>query len=314
VSLIQKKTSLRLHAANRTNSLQSTGPQTKLGKAHSSRNALKHGVLARLPAASMKQLGEDPAAFQQLVESLRDALNPRDGFEEMLVEDMAEIRWRRQRLMRAEAGILASKRRSFEIEREWKVADYGKGLAGMASDMLIADMGLAGLALSGENFRQITQCLEVLKRLVETKGFREEDSGLLKVVYGKTPSYTGGYLTGLFKSGQEGAKDEGGKDEGAKDEVGKDSEKAETNRRYFLEALTKEIASFRKLAELHYARDVEVSEPLMDSHLIPSQEDLSRIMEYETALERQFERKLQQLVAWRRAKGEGDRDKAVLAQ
>jgi len=42
----------------------------------------------------------------------------------------------------------------------------------------------------------------------------------------------------------------------------------------------------------------------MDSQLIPSQEDLRKIMDYEGALERQFERKLQQLVAWRRAKGE----------
>ena len=49
---------------------------------------------------------------------------------------------------------------------------------------------------------------------------------------------------------------------------------------------------------------MEVTELLMASHLIPSQEDLSKIMDYEAALERQFERKLQQLLAWRRAKGE----------
>jgi hypothetical protein len=117
---------------------------------------------------------------------------------------------------------------------------------------------------------------------------------MLTVVYGKTPSYTGRYLTGLFDSGREGAKDESGKDRGD----------VETTRRLFLETLAREIASFRKLAELHHAKDVEVTEPLMDSQLIPSQEDLSKIMDYEAALEKQFERKLQQLVAWRRAKGE----------
>jgi hypothetical protein len=42
----------------------------------------------------------------------------------------------------------------------------------------------------------------------------------------------------------------------------------------------------------------------MASHLIPLQEDLSRIRAYEAALERQFERKLPQLMAWRRTKGE----------
>ncbi len=50
----------------------------------------------------------------------------------------------------------------------------------------------------------------------------------------------------------------------------------------------------------------------MDSQLIPSQEDLSKIMDYEAALEKQFERKLQQLVAWRRAKGEVDTNRGVV--
>jgi hypothetical protein len=242
----------------------------------------------------MKELGEDPAAFEQLSESLRKALCPQDGFEQMLVEDMAEIRWRRQRLMRAEAGILASQRREFEIERDWKVANYGRGLAGVANDVLYANMGLSALRPSDENLNQITECLEVLEHLVETEGFREEDSWMLKAVYGGKPSYTGRYLTGMFKRGQEGAKDESGQESG----------EVERTRRVFLETLTTEIASYRKLAELHHAKDVEVTEPLMDSQLIPSQEDLSKIMDYEAALEKQFERKLQQLVAWRRAKGE----------
>jgi hypothetical protein len=220
----------------------------------------------------------------------------------MLVEDMAEIRWRRQRLMRAEAGILASQRREFEIEREWKVANYGRGLAGVANDVLYANMGLSALRPSDENLNQITECLEVLEHLVETEGFREEDSWMLKAVYGGKPSYTGRYLTGMFKRGQEGAKDESGQDSG----------EVEGTRRVFLETLTREIASYLKLAELHHAKDVEVTEPLMDSQLIPSQEDLRKIMDYEAALERQFERKLQQLVAWRRAKGEVDTSSSVI--
>jgi hypothetical protein len=59
-----------------------------------------------------------------------------------------------------------------------------------------------------------------------------------------------------------------------------------------------------ELAGLHYASGVEVTEPPKDTLLIPSKEDLDMIMRYETALERQFARKVQQLVAWRRAKGE----------
>ena len=91
--------------------------------------------------------------------------------------------------------------------------------------------------------------------------------------------------------------------EESKNQGGNRAEEVETNRQVFLEKLDKEIASFLELAELHYARDVEVSEPLKDSHLIPSQEDLEKIMRHEAALERQLERKVQQLVAWRRVQG-----------
>ncbi|MHB8654751.1 MAG: hypothetical protein ACYDA9_12825 [Terriglobia bacterium] len=241
----------------------------------------------------MKELDEDPAAFEQLRESLCRAFDPRDGLEQMLVQDMAEIRWRRQRLMRAEAGILATQKRKFEIEREWKVANYGKGLGGLANDMLSADMGLAGLSLSSENFAHIRETLQALKYSVETWGFKEENSSFLTLVYGQKACYTGKYLSRIFKRGCEESKNQG--ESGA--------EEVETTRQAFLEELDKEIASFNTLAELHYARDVELTEPLKDSHLIPSQEDLDKIMRYEVALERQFERKVQQLVAWRRAQG-----------
>ncbi|MGO8734943.1 MAG: hypothetical protein ACLQVM_19365 [Terriglobia bacterium] len=124
---------------------------------------------------------------------------------------------------------------------------------------------------------------------------------MLKAVYGEKPSYTGRHLTGMFNRGREGAKDESGKDSG----------EVEGTRRVFLETLTREIASYRKLGQLHHAKDVEVTEPLLDSQLIPSQEDLGKIMDYEAALEKQFERKLQQLVAWRRAKGEPGTNEVV---
>jgi hypothetical protein len=145
VALVRKGTTPVLVAANKANARKSTGPRTELGKARSSRNAGKHLVHASVSVHSMKELGENPAEFYGLRESLQRAFNPQDEFEQMLVDDMAEIRWRRRRLMRAEAGMAASQKREFEIERQWKIADYGKGLDAVANDMLVADMGLAAL-------------------------------------------------------------------------------------------------------------------------------------------------------------------------
>jgi hypothetical protein len=95
--------------------------------------------------------------------------------------------------MHAEAGILATKRREFEIEREWKVADDSKGLAGVGNDMLSHDMGLAALRPSDENYAQITEFLEVLNYSLETAGFREDDAWMLKAVYGENPVTGAGF-------------------------------------------------------------------------------------------------------------------------
>jgi hypothetical protein len=291
MSLLPKSATPRLRAARQANSLKSTGPRTAPGKLRSSRNAMKFGLFSKLPLASMKELGEDPADFERLYQSLRRAFGPRDGFEEMLIEDMAEIRWRRQRVMRAEAGILAWQKRKFEIDRQLNVEGYGKGLSGVSNDMTAAEFGLAGQNPSPANFKEIIRILRMLSSGIKFEGFKEEDSHLLSLVYGKNAPFESRVLIKWFKTGCEEAKPESGKR----------PEKLEMTRRSFLDSLEKEIASFEKLRQLHSARDVEVTEPLSDSHLIPPQEDLDKILRCEGALERQFERKVQQLVAWRRA-------------
>ena len=263
MGLIRKSVTPRLIAANRANSQKSTGPRTPLGKRHASRNAAKHLIFAKVTSASMKELGEDPAELTDLCESLRRTFQPEDDFENMLIEDMAEIRWRKRRLMRAEAGILACQKRQLEIGRKWKEADYGKGLAGISHDMLAADWGLAGLSPSASNFQEIVAALEHLKYSLENEGFDEEESGFLKLVYGQKGSSKGRYLIRLF---ERGCKE-------ARGEVVGDSQKAAITRLLFMEGLDKEIASFRRLAKLHYARDVEVTESLRDSSLILSEGD-----------------------------------------
>ncbi len=46
----------------------------------------------------LEQLGEDPREFDQRRRKLWDAFQPEDGFEEGLVEDMVENRWKLDRL------------------------------------------------------------------------------------------------------------------------------------------------------------------------------------------------------------------------
>ena len=90
--------------ANRNNAKKSTGPRTEHGKAASSQNALKHGLLARdavLP-------GEDPTDYEAQIAALEADIQPEGALECELVRQLADAQWRMRRLARIESGYLAA--------------------------------------------------------------------------------------------------------------------------------------------------------------------------------------------------------------
>src|SRR5262245_13763164 len=89
--------------ASRTNGALSRGPKTPEGKKHSSRNATKHGLLAQYVVVP----GEDPAAFQRLVDAQIAKFRPADDTEHDLIEEMAMANWRQRRLWAIEASLFA---------------------------------------------------------------------------------------------------------------------------------------------------------------------------------------------------------------
>ena len=90
--------------ANRNNAKKSTGPRTEEGKTRVSKNALKHGLLARdtvLP-------GEDPAEFDSQLTALEADIQPANSLEFELVRQIADAQWRMRRLTRLETGFIAA--------------------------------------------------------------------------------------------------------------------------------------------------------------------------------------------------------------
>jgi len=79
----------KLLAANRANGRLSAGPRSEQGKRQSGMNSLKHGIFAKALETSVKELGEDAADYEGLRRALREAFGPQEGFEELLVEEMA---------------------------------------------------------------------------------------------------------------------------------------------------------------------------------------------------------------------------------
>ena len=84
--------------ASRLNGAKSHGPVTAEGKAISSRNAVKHGMLATFVVID----GENRDSFIEICEDLYAEFEPATPFEESLIRTMAVARWKQERIWNVE--------------------------------------------------------------------------------------------------------------------------------------------------------------------------------------------------------------------
>ena len=94
--------SIRRIESSRANGARSKGPKTPEGKARSSLNALRHGMLATVVVLP----GESEEVFLQLFSGYVECLAPRNSVEYTLVEKMAAACWRERRGMAIEKTLL----------------------------------------------------------------------------------------------------------------------------------------------------------------------------------------------------------------
>jgi hypothetical protein len=88
--------------AARANGARSRGPVSPEGKAISSRNALRHGLLANTVVLS----NESAKTFETLFYLLIERFSPVDDIELSAIEEMAAAHWRMRRVMSMEHAIL----------------------------------------------------------------------------------------------------------------------------------------------------------------------------------------------------------------
>lgn len=88
-------TSQKKIESNRKNSKKSTGPITEAGKKKVAQNGVKHGLSSKQVVLA----SEDPEQYEQLLQDLRDDLQPNGRLESCLVEKIAANLWRLNRLV-----------------------------------------------------------------------------------------------------------------------------------------------------------------------------------------------------------------------
>ncbi len=103
----RKRMSLKQIAANQRNAQKSTGPQTANGKAVAKMNALKHGILSQEVVVRGLHIKERPREFKALHQRFVDSLQPVGPVEEMLVDQIVTAHWRLRRALLAESGEIA---------------------------------------------------------------------------------------------------------------------------------------------------------------------------------------------------------------
>ena len=89
--------------ANRRNAQHSTGPKTPEGKAASSLNATKYGMLARQLIVRSQYFQESPEEFQSFWTEYHQQLAPVGPLEDQIVA----LNWRMRRVRAAESGEIA---------------------------------------------------------------------------------------------------------------------------------------------------------------------------------------------------------------
>ncbi len=168
--------------ANRENAKNSTGPRTPEGKARSSKNALKHGLLA----ADSVIPGEDPADFDRHLTLYEDTYVPKNCIEREIVRQIADAAWRMQRLSRIETTTITV---AMARRRKHRVT-YGQesGLEGHEADLellgasmlddtkLLNNLGRYDAHLSRRFFRAVEMMMKLRREERKLRDPEKRDS------------------------------------------------------------------------------------------------------------------------------------------
>jgi hypothetical protein len=168
------------------NKRKATGPRSEIGKKRSSRNATKFGIFSR---ATLLE-SESRAEYEALRAGLWKSKQPRNEFEEILLDKMVSNLWRQRRVLIAEAAEIRSNSEFLEFDCQQREGAEAEEIcqkwpaAAVPYFVSLPD----GLLRSFKNPDLLERCIGTLAELrhqIEDNGFNDEqDSWLLKTIYG----------------------------------------------------------------------------------------------------------------------------------
>ena len=272
-------------AANRRNAQKSTGPRTAEGKVAAKLNAVKHGLLAKTVVVRGRQCQESAAEFKQLCRAFYADLAPAGALECLLVDQIIQASWRLRRARTAEAGEITV---SVDDGYWQRHRPHPQDVLGFWNDW---DDPVWAMENSATGSAMLANWLREVRARVETEG--ELTDAAINIPFGGKPNRLATELEQLRQACSpppEAAEDAGGK--------------AEAKAR-LLAGIDKKLRLLDGQKEDCQERERIIEDGRQAAAVLPSGTTLEKIRRYETALERQLYRAMNELERLqRRRRGE----------
>lgn len=272
-----KKMSLEQIAANKANALKSTGPKTPEGLAVSKMNALKSGIWSKVVLVQGLNFKENSRELETLCERFWQEYKPVGPTEEMLVDTIVRTHWRLRRALRAESGEIALSVDEGQWERSrrpphWSWTEsHGASQGDPVSDMNDSAEGNSLMAL----------WLDEIRVQVEKNGGLTEAA--TKIPFFGKPNRLSRELEALRLRLSQNS-------DGASAAMSRAEIKAQA-----LRAIDLKLERLESRKAHCAEREAAEEAARQAAAVLPSPEVLDKIMRYETTLQRQLYRAMNQL-------------------
>ena len=267
--------------ANRRNALKSTGPKTAAGKAVARMNALKHGLLAGQVVVRSHKLRESRGEFKNLCRAHHEHLAPVGPLEEMLVGQIVTATWRLRRARTAEMGEIA-----LSVDRGWWEREKQDPL----SLLLTLTPNPFSVCLVTRLGRSVAGCHYLIYCLGEVRQHVEREGELTEAMVTHFKKWLRQEPNVMVQELDRFVAWLAANPEKLEPEALRTRHKGEVAK--YLDRKIRDL-EFRK-AQCEEREEAE-ERAQQSAAVLPSEAKLEKILRYETAIERQFFRALNQL-------------------
>jgi hypothetical protein len=303
--------------ANRRNALRSTGPKTQRGKLTVSRNAIKHGLLARQAVITRGEGAESPEENAELLAAFHEHYQPAGISEELLVQRIAICYWRLARVLRVEVGETRKRLDNVSVSHTLQKLDeasHNVVLLQLFEIGRLYEADPSGQKLSmKERYDKIQQLQSALTTNPIGIAYLRNVLAAVKLEIQETGGLSKGSLDGLMSkigfcniflfSACVSLLRSRGRDENGDECKLSDAQNSSAQREHVISMLDERLASLEQLGQsamhnLSLELDAEVR-----SLALPDEGATDKVLRYETHLDRQLYRAMDQLERLQRRRG-----------